>query len=116
MAKIESTEAALAMNEKRWGKRKQTHEEAQTRRITALADKAEIETQTMRRELVEREPLLALVRNLAQQERDAILSWPARATPIIAAELGVDEHALHAALDASLRAHLTERAEQPLEF
>ena len=50
-----------------------------------------------------------------QAERDAILSWPARAAPILAAELGVDHHALHAALDASLRAHLTERAEVALE-
>jgi len=77
---------------------------------------AEVVADTLEKRKIEREPTLLLVRNLAQSERDAILSWPARATPIIAADLGVDEHALHAALDASLRAHLTDRAEQTLEI
>lgn len=116
MAKINSTEAAVAMNEKRWGKRKETEELARTRRLSGLADKVELETSRMRAETIAREPTLALVRNLAQAERDAILSWPARAAPLLAADLGVDEHALHAALDASLRAHLTDRAEQSLEI
>lgn len=77
---------------------------------------AEVVADTLEKRKIEREPTLALVRNLAQSERDAILSWPARATPIIASDLGVDEHALHAALDASLRAHLSDRAEQTLEL
>lgn len=77
---------------------------------------AEVVADTLEKRKIEREPTLLLVRNLAQSERDAILGWPARATPIIAADLGVDEHALHSALDASLRAHLTERAEQTLEI
>jgi hypothetical protein len=115
MAKIDSTDAALAMNEKRWGKRKQTHEEAQTRRITALAEKAELETGKMRGELIDRGKVLEAVQEMAQAERDAILAWPARAAPILAAEMGVDQHALQSALDASLRAHLTERAEIVLE-
>ena len=116
MAVINSTEAAVAMNEKRWGKRKQSEEAARIRRISALADKAELETSRMRSESIDREATLLLVRNLAQSERDAILSWPARAAPLLAADLGVDEHALHAALDASLRAHLSDRAEQTLEL
>lgn len=116
MAKIDSTDAALAMNEKRWGKRKQTHEEAQTRRISALAEKAELETGKLRGELIDRSRVVEAVQELAQAERDAILSWPARAAPLLAAELDVDPHALHAALDASLRAHLTDRAEAALEL
>lgn len=77
---------------------------------------AEVVADTLEKRKIEREPTLLLVRNLAQSERDAILSWPARAAPLLAADLGVDEHALHAALDASLRAHLTDRAEQTLEL
>jgi hypothetical protein len=116
MAKIDSTDAALAMNEKRWGKRKQTHEEAQTRRISALAEKAELEAGKLRDELINRHKVTEAVQEMAQAERDAILAWPARAAPILAADLGIEQHALQAALDASLRAHLTERAEAKLEI
>ena len=116
MARISSPEQGAELAKKRWGNRKETEELARTRRLSGLADKVELETSRMRAETIAREPTLALVRNLAQAERDAILSWPARAAPLLAAELGVDEHALHAALDASLRAHLTDRAEQSLEI
>jgi len=89
----------------------ETHVAAQTRRILALAEKAELETAKMRGELIDRAMACQLVTELAQGERDAILAWPVRAAPILAAELGVDQHALYAALDASLRAHLTEKSE-----
>lgn len=115
MAKIKSSADAVALNEKRWGKRRQTHEEAQTRRISALAEKAELEAGKLRGELIDRGKVLETVQEMAQAERDAILAWPARAAPILAADLGIDQHALQAALDASLRAHLTERAEIALE-
>lgn len=76
---------------------------------------AEVVAARLESSVIEKAPTLARVRELAQQERDAILSWPARAAPIMAAELGVDEHALHAALDAGLRDHLSGRAEPKLE-
>jgi hypothetical protein len=115
MSKITSTEAAVAMNEKRWGKRKQTHEEAQTRRISALAEKAELETAKLRGSLIDRHRAVEQVQEMAQAERDAILAWPARAAPILAAALDVDQHALEAALNESLRSHLTARAAVHLE-
>lgn len=62
--------------------------------------------------LIDREKAKALVRRLAQEERDAILSWPARVAPIMAAELGVESHALHQLLDDHLRAHLSERGRE----
>lgn len=116
MAKIGTPEQAAEMARKRWDKRPESEENARVRRLAGLADKVELETSRMRAETIAREPTLALVRNLAQSERDAILAWPARAAPLLAADLGVDEHALHAALDASLRAHLSDRAEQTLEL
>jgi len=60
--------------------------------------------------LIDRHKVIALVQELAQGERDAILAWPSRAAALLAANLGIDQHALHVALDASLRAHLTERS------
>lgn len=62
--------------------------------------------------LIDREKAKALVRRLAQEERDAILAWPARVAPIMAAELGVDAHALHQLLDDHLRAHLSEQGRE----
>jgi len=60
--------------------------------------------------LIDRHKVIALVQELAQGERDAILAWPSRAAALLAAKLKIDQHALHVALDASLRSHLTERA------
>lgn len=116
MAKIGTAEEAAALAAKRWAKKPKDREEAQTRRLTALAEKAELEAGKLRDNLIDRHKVLEAVQEMAQAERDAILAWPARAAPILAADLGVEQHALQAALDASLRAHLTERAEATLEF
>ena len=60
--------------------------------------------------LIDRHKVVALVQELAQGERDAILAWPSRAAALLAAELGIDQHVLHFALDASLRSHLSKRS------
>jgi hypothetical protein len=62
-------------------------------------------------ELVDRAQAIAHVFKLARAERDAWLNWPNRVTPILAAELGVDEHALFVALDVAVRVHLEELGE-----
>ena len=62
-------------------------------------------------ELVDRAQAIAHVFRLARAEREAWINWPNRVTPILAAELGVDEHALFVALDAAVRAHLEELGE-----
>jgi hypothetical protein len=116
MAKIGTPEEAAALAAKRWAKKPRDREEAQTRRLSALAEKAELESAKMRGELIDRARVVEAVQELGQAERDAILAWPARAAPILAADLGVDQHALQSALDASLRSHLTERAELATEF
>lgn len=84
--------------------------ESKARKAAADARRAELAVAEMEGRLIDKAATLRTVQQLAQSERDAILAWPARAAPIIAAELGVDEHALHAALADSLRAHLTARA------
>ena len=76
---------------------------------------AEVVAARLEESVMAKEPALKRIRELAQAERDAILAWPARAAPILAAEIGVDQHNLQAAIDASLRAHLSERAEPALE-
>jgi hypothetical protein len=76
---------------------------------------AEVVAARLEESVIAKEPTLQRIRELAQGERDAILAWPARAAPLLAADLGVDQHNLQAAIDASLRAHLADRAEPVLE-
>ncbi|MDD1651200.1 MAG: elements of external origin, partial [Methylococcaceae bacterium] len=62
-------------------------------------------------ELVDRPQAIAHVFKLARTERDAWLNWPARVSALLAAELGVDAHVLHVALENAVRAHLQELGE-----
>ena len=62
-------------------------------------------------ELVDRNQAIAHVFKLARAEREAWINWPNRITPILAAELGIDEHTLFVALDVAVRVHLEELGE-----
>lgn len=62
-------------------------------------------------ELVDRNQAIAHVFKLARSERDAWLNWPARISAQMAARLDVDPHAMHIALEASVREHLQELGE-----
>jgi len=62
-------------------------------------------------ELVDRNQAIAHVFKLARAERDAWLNWPARISAQMAARLDVDPHAMHIALEASVREHLQELGE-----
>ena len=59
-------------------------------------------------ELVDRSQAIAQVFKLARAERDAWLNWPSRVSATLAAELGVDPHALHTLLEREVRRHLEE--------
>ena len=62
-------------------------------------------------ELVDRAQAIAHVFKLARAEREAWINWPNRITPILAAELGIEEHTLFVALDVAVRVHLEELGE-----
>jgi len=62
-------------------------------------------------DLVDRSQAIAHVFQLARNERDAWLNWPARVSAQMAATLGVDAHVLHVALDEAMRTHLMELGE-----
>ncbi len=61
--------------------------------------------------LIDRAKAVAMVRRLAQEERDAILNWPGRVAAVLAAELGADPHKVQTMLERSLREHLAARGE-----
>ena len=62
-------------------------------------------------DLVDRSQAIAHVFRLARTERDAWLNWPARISAQMAANLEVDAHALHVALETAVREHLMEMGE-----
>jgi hypothetical protein len=62
-------------------------------------------------DLVDRSQAIAHVFQLARNERDAWLNWPARVSAQMAATLGMEPHALHIALDEAVRTHLMELGE-----
>lgn len=90
--------------------------EARTAHEIAKAHLTRLRLQERRGELVDRAGATGLVFRLARQERDAWINWPARVAALMAAELGVEAHAMQRVLETHVRAHLAELAEVRPEF
>ena len=88
-----------------------TFMQARTANEVLKAQERRVRLQRLRGELVERAEAVARVFRLARDERDAWANWPARVAATLAAELGVEPHALHTALERRVREHLAELAE-----
>lgn len=84
-------------------------EDAQRRKEIALADTREMERDEKRGLLVNRTEIEAAAFNQARAERDALMSWPGRVSPVIAAELDVNERKLYILLEKQIRLFLEER-------
>lgn len=80
------------------------------------AQTARVKLERMKGELVDRVKATNAVFDLARRERDAWLNWPPRVAANMAADLGVDAHALEQVLDRYLRAHLGQMAEVEIEL
>lgn len=97
-----------------------TYMQARAANEVLKAQTARIRLQQLKKELVDRSKALAHVFRLARQERDAWMSWPARVSAQMAAELSskivekpdgsfeVDAHTLHVTLESHVREHLAE--------
>ena len=93
-----------------------TFTQARTAHEIAKAQRARIQVQRLREEVVDRAQATAEVFRLARRERDAWVTWPARVAALMAAELGLDAHVMQKVLEAHVRAHLNELAEIRPEF
>ena len=93
-----------------------TFTQARTAHEIAKAQRARIQVQRLREEVVDRAQALAEVFRLARRERDAWVNWPARVAALMAAELGLDAHVMQKVLEAHVRDHLNELAEIRPEF
>ncbi len=80
------------------------------------AQTAKVRLAKMKEELVDREKATAMVFDLARRERDSWQNWPPRVAADMAAELGVDAHAMEQVLDKHLRKHLADMAEIEIEL
>lgn len=77
------------------------------------AQREAMELEEKRGNLVSKALAIRQVFGFARRTRDAWLNWPGRIAPGLAAELGVDQHVLTAALERHVRDHLTDLAGQP---
>ena len=93
-----------------------TFTQARTAHEIAKAQRARIEVQRLREEVVDRAQATSEVFRLARRERDAWVNWPARVAALMAAELGLDAHAMQKVLEGHVRDHLNELAEIRPEF
>ena len=93
-----------------------TFTQARTAHEIAKAQRARIQVQRLREEVVDRAQATSEVFRLARRERDAWVNWPARVAALMAAELGLDAHVMQNVLEAHVRDHLNELAEIRPEF
>lgn len=93
-----------------------TFVEARTAHESAKAHLARLRLQERKGQLVDRARAMAMVFKLARQERDAWVNWPARVAALMAAELGVEAHAMQKVLETNVRAHLNELSEVRLDL
>ncbi|MGH7343269.1 MAG: elements of external origin [Candidatus Rokuibacteriota bacterium] len=82
--------------------------QARTANEVLKAQTQKLRLSRLKGELVDRAQAIAQVFTLARAERDAWLNWPARISAQMAAELGMDGHALHVILEREVRHHLEE--------
>ncbi len=90
--------------------------QAKTANEVLKAQERRIRLQKLKGELIERARALSLVFRLAREVRDAWVTWPARSSALMAADLGVEPAAMQKVLEKHVRAHLDELAEVRPDF
>ncbi|MBF0354955.1 MAG: elements of external origin [Alphaproteobacteria bacterium] len=90
--------------------------QARTAHEIAKAQRARIQVQRLKSEMVERASAMNLVFKLARQERDAWINWPARVAALMAAQMGIEVSVVQKILETQVRAHLDELSEIRPDF
>ncbi len=78
--------------------------------LQAKAEAAELDLSAKRGELVSAADVRKAAAANARMEREALVNWPDRAAPALAAELGIDQARLTAAIEREVRAFMEDRA------
>ena len=93
-----------------------TYLQAKTANEVLKAQERRLRLSKLKGDLIERARAVALVFRLSRDARDAWVNWPARASALMAADLGVEPADMQKALEKHVRAHLSELAEVKPEF
>ncbi|MBT2748355.1 MULTISPECIES: elements of external origin [unclassified Lysobacter] len=88
-----------------------TYAQARTANEVLKAQHHKLRIAQLKGELIDRSQVMEQIFALARTERDAWLNWPARISSMLAAELGIDPHTMHVALEREVRQHLSELGE-----
>ena len=89
---------------------------ARIRLTSAQAAKAELDLKTQRDRMLDRGDARRIAVAFARLYRDALLNFPARQGPELAAAWGVDPRVVVGDLESALRTMLTELAHEPMPF
>lgn len=84
--------------------------QAKTANEVLKAQERRLRLSKLKGDLIERARAVALVFRLSRDARDAWVNWPARASALMAADLGVEPADMQKALEKHVRAHLSELA------
>jgi len=90
--------------------------DAKALKETYLARSAKLKFETDSKNLVDVDVVHKAVFDLARRDRDSWSNWPARVSPLMASEIGVDQVALAVVLEKYVREHLAERSESALRI
>lgn len=90
--------------------------QAKTAHEVLKAHERRVRLSKLKGELVDRDRAKAMVFNLAREERDAWVTWPARVAALMAAELGTDVATVQRVLERHVRTHLEELSELRIAF
>lgn len=90
------------------------YNDARTQREFLKLEAEQLDLQKQKGSLVDVAEVEIAAFNQARAERDALLNWPARIVPLIAAEMKADATALFPIMDRHVREFLSERIEGPL--
>jgi hypothetical protein len=90
--------------------------QAKTANEVLKAQERRLRLSKLKGDLIERARAVALVFRLSRDARDAWVNWPARASALMAADLGVEPADMQKALEKHVRAHLSELAQVKPEF
>jgi len=80
------------------------------------AQTAKVRLQKMKGELINRDKAIGTAFDFARRIRDAWMNWPPRVSADMAADLGVEAHAMEQVLEQYIRRHLADLAETEIEL
>jgi hypothetical protein len=93
-----------------------TINDAKALKETYLARSAKLKFETDSKNLVEVDVVHKAVFDLARQDRDSWSNWPSRISPLMAAELGIEQVKCAVLLEKYVREHLAERSQAALRI